>query len=256
MSDQNAKPQKKESIWSLLGVVVLALFIKAVFFTIFIIPSGSMIPTLKVGDVLFVNKMEYGVFNPFYELWFKEKVLFFIPNPFFKSGSPWIKTRYVWDFQKSPKRMDIVIFKAPLSPQPTANYTFSIDNNKYDYYFHIPGKAGMDYVKRCVGIPGDVIEIRNGKLLVNNDVVTYNYTWYLDCNEQNCSNYKKYGVRCNSYSSYWWGPIKVPIGHYFMLGDNRPHSSDGRDWGFVPESHLVGRATWVALPPWNWTILK
>ena len=237
MSINNAKPiQKKESIWSLLGVVVLALFIKAVFFTIFIIPSGSMIPTLNIGDVLLVNKMEYGVFNPFYELYFKEKVFFVVPNPFYKSEASFIKTRYVWDFHKHPKRMDIVIFKSPLSPQPSENYSCVVEGRRYDYQFTTPGKAGMDYVKRCIGLPGDVVEVRNGRVLINNNYVTYNYTW----NNDYC----------------YFGPVIVPPGHYFMMGDNRPYSSDGRYWGFTPEANLVGRATWVALPPWHWTILK
>lgn len=233
------KPPKKESIWSLLGVVIIALFIKAVFFTIFIIPSGSMIPTLKVGDCLIVNKMRYGVFNPFYELWFKEKVLFVIPNMFYRSEAPFIKTKYVVDFHKQPKRFQIIVFKAPLDPSPSENYKYTDKSGRtFSFQFTTPGKAGMDYVKRCVGLPGDIVELRNGKLMVNGEYAKEmdSITWV------------------NDYMYY--GPIKVPEGHYFMLGDNRPFSSDGRYWGFVPERNIVGQATWVTLPPWHWKILK
>jgi signal peptidase I len=231
------KPKSKDSIWSFIVVIIAALFIKAVFFTIFIIPSGSMIPTLKVGDCLIINKMQYGVFNPFYELWFKKNILFVIPNPWYRSKSKIINTRYLLDFHKSPKRFQIIIFKSPLDPSPSAAYNYTDKHGrKYEFQFTTPSKSGMDYVKRCIGLPGDTVELRNGDLLVNGDYVTENFTWV------------------NDYMYY--GPIKVPTGHYFMMGDNRPYSSDSRYWGFVPEANLVGRATWVAFPPWHWKILK
>lgn len=231
------KPQKKDSIWSFIGIIILALFIKATFFTIFIIPSGSMIPTLKIGDTLIVNKMRYGLVNPFYELWFKEKLLFVIPNPWYKSESKFIKTKFLVDFHKKPKRFDIIIFKAPLEPRPSANYYYKAkDGREFEMHYITPDKAGMDYVKRCIGLPGDIVELRDGDLYINDKFVTQNFTMN------------------NDYVYY--GPLKVPEGHYFAMGDNRPNSSDCRYWGFVPERNLVGKATWVTLPPWHWKIFN
>lgn len=230
------KTPKKDSIWSFIGIIILALFIKATFFTIFIIPSGSMIPTLKIGDTLIVNKMRFGLVNPFNELWFKEKLMFVLPNPWFKSNSPYIKTKYLIDFRKKPKRFDIIIFKAPVEVSPQPDYYYKAkDGREFNMHFIPPDKAGMDYVKRCIGLPGDVVELRNGELFINGNFVTQNFTLN------------------NDYIYY--GPLKVPSGNYFMLGDNRPNSSDSRYWGFVPEKNLVGKATWVALPPWHWKII-
>ncbi|MDR1453314.1 MAG: signal peptidase I [Candidatus Margulisbacteria bacterium] len=232
------KPRKKESIWSILGVIIFALLLKATVLTIFIIPSGSMIPTLNIGDVLIVNRLYFGLSNPLREAWYADKLLFVLPNPWFQSQSPLVKTRFLLNFGVKPKRLDIVIFKVPLAPQPAREYVYEIDGKTMRAYFIQPGRAGMDYVKRCIGLPGDVVELRNGRVLVNGEYLPGQdkFTWHND----------------NSY----YGPLKVPAGHYFVLGDNRPHSSDSRYWGFVPEDHLVGVARWIALPPWRWRILK
>lgn len=239
---QADKPKKKETVWSILGVIIFALFLKATVLTIFIIPSGSMIPTLNIGDVLIVNRLHYGISNPFRELWYTPNLQLIvptpIPNPWYQSQSPLIKTRYLIAWGNKPKRWDIVIFKVPLKPEPQAEYIYQIDGKTYGAYFQMPGRAGMDYVKRLVGLPGDIIEVRNGRILINGE--------YAPEQEQFAWN--------NDYSYY--GPLKVPEGHYFMMGDNRPNSSDSRYWGFVPEDHVVGVGSWIALPPWRWRILK
>ncbi|MDR1997106.1 MAG: signal peptidase I [Candidatus Margulisbacteria bacterium] len=236
--DTPPKPQKKETVWSILGVIIFALFLKATVLTIFIIPSGSMIPTLKVGDVLIVNRLYYGISNPLREAWYSAKLLFVLPNPWFQTERKIVKQRFWWDFGVRPRRLDIVIFKVPLKPQPEQEYVYQIDGRDYAAYFALPGRAGMDYVKRCIGLPGDVVELRNGRVLINGEYLSGqdDFSWV------------------NDFSYY--GPLKVPEGHYFVLGDNRPNSSDSRFWGFVPEDHLVGVARFVALPPWRWKILK
>lgn len=243
---QPNKQQKKDSIWSFVGIIVLALFIKAVFLTIFIIPSGSMIPTLKVGDTIVANKMRYGIFNPFYELWFKKKIFFVITNPWYRSEAKWITTKYLIDFQKTPQRFEIIIFKAPLEPRPSAKYKYIaadgrefINNYTQGYTadtFLPSGRGGVDYVKRCIGLPGDIIEIRNGELLLNGVYVQWPFSIIDD-----------FG---------YFGPIKVPAGHYFMMGDNRPGSSDSRYWGFVPSRNIVTKVTHVTFPPWHWKVFK
>jgi signal peptidase I len=229
--------KKKESLWSYIVVIAVALLIKAMILTIFIIPSGSMIPTLKIGDCLIINKMRYGIFNPLYGLWFSEKIVFVFPNPWYKSESPIITTRFLIDFHRHPNHNDIIVFKSPLEPSPTSNYTYTDEAGRtFSVGFIPPSKAGMDYVKRCIGVPGDVVEIRNGNVLVNGKYIPTDFTWV------------------NDYVYY--GPLKVPANHYFMMGDNRPYSSDSRYWGFVPEANIVGKATWVAFPPWHWKILN
>jgi len=232
---QEAK--KKESAWSLIVIVILALYIKSTFFTIFFIPSGSMIPTLKVGDQLIINKLHFGIFNPFHELYFSKRLFFLFKNPWQLSESPMIKTVFIKDFKKEPKRFEILIFKAPVKPRPARVYRY-IDEygRKYAYGFSTPGKAGMDYVKRCIGLPGDIVELRNGELLINGQ-------------------YRRQDFKLIKDHTYF-GPIKVPEDHFFVLGDNRAHSSDSRYWGFVPRRNLIGRASFIALPPWHWGRLK
>lgn len=234
--------KKKETVWSILSVVIFALFLKSTVLTIFIIPSGSMIPTLKIGDVLIVNRLRFGISNPLRELWHAKTMQLIIdthiPNPWFQSESPLIKTRYLVQWGNQPKRWDIVIFKVPITPQPRQEYTYELDGKIRGAYFVQPGRAGMDYVKRLIGLPGDTVEIRNGRILINGEYPEEQnkFTWI------------------NDFSYY--GPLKVPEGHYFVMGDNRPNSADSRFWGFVPKDHLVGIGTWIALPPWHWKILK
>jgi len=99
---------------------------------------------------------------------------------------------------KSPERGDIVVFRSPM-------------------------KDGKDYVKRCVGLPGDVLEVRRGDIYINNQLLVFP------------------GVQVrNDYSFY--GPTTVPQGHFFMMGDNRGDSFDSRFWGFVPKKDILGKA--------------
>ena len=102
----------------------------------------------------------------------------------------------------SPQRTELVVFKAP--PELKAQ-------NLHD-----------DLIKRVVGIPGDVIQIRNGQTLINGKVVSEPYL-----KEQPIYNY---------------GPVTVPQHQYFVLGDNRNHSYDSHLWGFVPKQNIIGHA--------------
>jgi len=102
------------------------------------------------------------------------------------------------------RRGDIVIFKSPEDPR-------------------------MDMVKRCIGLPGDVIEMASKDLFINGQSVEdSSYTQHVDLAIRN--------ARDN------YGPQTVPEGHYFCMGDNRDRSRDSRTWGFVPRNHVKGRA--------------
>ena len=102
----------------------------------------------------------------------------------------------------SPQRKDLVVFKAP--PELEAQTLHD------------------DLIKRVVGIPGDVIQIRNGQTLINSKVVSEPYL--------------------KEKPTYNYGPVTVPQHQYFVLGDNRNHSYDSHLWGFVPEQNIIGHA--------------
>ncbi len=190
----------KEYIEALAIALILAFFIRAFVVQAFKIPSGSMLPTLQIGDHLLVNKFIYGIKIPFID-----KVI--IPI-------------------STPKHGDVVVFKFPL------------DESK-------------DFIKRVIGVPGDVIEIknkvvyRNGKRLKEPYVqhvspVIIKETYPMDLWPPKTFDPR---VRDNL------GPIKVPPHKYFVMGDNRDESYDSRFWGFVDENKILGKA-WIIY--WSW----
>ena len=189
--------------------VGIALVVRTFVIEPFKIPSGSMIPTLLVGDYLFVNKFSYGHRLPFSQ------------------------TRVFMD--EGPKRGDIAVFEYPRDPR-------------------------KDYIKRIVGLPGDLVVYRNKRLFINGEPVAYQpngvFTYYNERDQLVESAQftemlddapHQILVRTFTYSA----PVEevVPPGHYFAMGDNRDNSNDSRFWGFVPAHRLVGKA--VALF-WSW----
>lgn len=187
------KPKKsvaREYIEAIVIAIVLALFIRSFIVQAFKIPSGSMLPTLQIGDHLLVNKFLYGVKIPM-----TGKILI-----------PW----------KSPKRDDVVVFR-------------------------FPKDRSIDYIKRVVGVAGDTIEIKNKKLFVNGDSISKPHAHYTEKNILKASA----GPRDNM------GPVKVPVGTIFVMGDNRDNSYDSRFWGFVPLNDVLGKAFILY---WSWDL--
>ncbi len=174
-----------EKVWdwtkSILVALVLALFIRTFFVQAYKIPSGSMIPTLLIGDHILVNKLVYGVRNPF--------------------------TRTLWIKGRTPRRQEVVVFIYP-------------KNRK------------VDFIKRVIGVPGDVIEIRNKRVYVNGKPLVEPYVRHTDPRILPA----ELSPRDN------FGPVKVPPGHIFVMGDNRDESYDSRFWGFVPIRDVKGKA--------------
>lgn len=139
--------------------------------------------------------------------------------------------RIDWPWSHSPRRFDIVAFQAPKDP-------------------------GIDYVKRLIGLPGDTVAVHQGVLYINGKYIKESYANHtppdsdiarlmaLRLREQ-----KSYLAQPRPYDPSWleWGPIIVPPGHYFMLGDNRPQSEDSRFWGFVPQNNVVGSPSLIYL---------
>ncbi|ULR46641.1 signal peptidase I [Rhizobium sp. K102] len=202
-----------ENIKVIIQALILAMLIRTVLFQPFTIPSGSMMPTLLVGDYIFVNKFAYG---------YSKYSLPFSPDIF--SGRL---------FGSDPKRGDIVVFRFPPNPD-------------------------IDYIKRCIGLPGDRIQVTDGVLYVNGKPVpkvadgSFTSDYKLDPGEdvpvfrETLDNGKTFDTLDQSPVSRGDNTREfiVPEGHYFMMGDNRDNSLDSRfDVGFVPAENLVGRAS-------------
>lgn len=176
-----SKNKAVEWIKSIIIALIIALFIRTFFVQAYKIPSGSMIPTLLIGDYLLVNKITFGIRNP-------------------------IKDDFIYQWSM-PKRQEIVVFTYPMDKK-------------------------LDFIKRVIGLPGDTIEIINKKVFVNGKPLKEPYVQFTDKETYP----KEISPRDN------FGPIKVPPGQLFVLGDNRDQSYDSRFWGFVPISSLKGKA--------------
>ncbi|MDE2400889.1 MAG: signal peptidase I [Burkholderiales bacterium] len=203
----------------LFPVIVVVFLMRSFLFEPFKIPSGSMVPTLMVGDLILVNKFHYGIRLPV----INKKII----------------------ANNEPKRGDVMVFRYPVNPS-------------LDYIKRVVGLPGDEiaYLNKHLTINGQPIEqtplaefydedsLRyslqfsenltgvNHRILVDKDRPPYvppqgieDYPF-----KENCR-YSGEGVVC-----------KVPPKHYFMMGDNRDNSQDSRFWGFVPDENIVGKA--------------
>ena len=227
---EEANKRSDDGVWETIKVIIqallIALVIRMLFYQPFNIPSGSMIPTLRIGDYLFVNKLSYG-YGPYS---FNMSL-----EPFgihlFKVGPTPIEGRFF--FAAEPKRGDVVVFKLP-----TDNET--------------------DYIKRVIGLPGDRIKVTHGEVTINGKPVKREriadfvdedsaYSFPIPRFRETLPNGVSYDTldRGPNSPADNTGPFIVPEGHYFMMGDNRDNSKDSRDSsvGYVPYANLVGRAS-------------
>ena len=156
----------------------------------FRIDGSSMHPTLIDEQHVIVSKAAYFRINP-------SALLLFMPFADKPDESlPFVESR-------PPEFGEMIAFTYPLDPT-------------------------RDLVKRVVGLPGDVIEIRQGKVILNGEPLDESYLTHSD--------------------SRTFAPLQVPPGSYYVLGDNRRASTDSRAWGFVPEERIIGRA-WLSYWP-------
>jgi len=189
-----------------------------------VVPSGSMEPTILVGDRVLVNKLAYDFKVPF---------------------TTWHIAQW-----SNPQRGDVVVFYSP--------------------------NDGTRLVKRVIGLPGDTVELRNDQLVINGSPVDYT-TLEPKIPEQLAGTDRTRGVFATEQlpthahavmaingipAKRTFGPVPVPEGHYFMMGDNRDNSFDSRYFGTVDRGQIVGRVSSVVvsldrnnywLPRWSRT---
>ena len=204
----------------LFPVILVVFVLRSFLFEPFKIPSGSMIPTLLIGDLILVNKFTYGIRLP-------------VVNTKITEGN-------------APQRGDVMVFRYP--PQPSVDYikrVVGVPGDEVAYLnkrLTINGKevpttaqpdffdeSTMRYFKQFEEVLGE----KPHRVLNNPDAPAFvqgaaNFPYRDNCR------YSVEGVVC-----------KVPQGHYFMMGDNRDNSLDSRYWGFVPDQNIVGKAFFV-----------
>ena len=206
-------------------VIAFVLILRSFLYEPFQIPSGSMMPTRRDGEWILVNKFNYGLKDPVAR------------NKFVDIGLP--------------ERGDVVVFKYPQDPR-------------------------IDYIKRVIGLPGDRVIYKNKSLYIKpacqeSDVKCPEFTQVINSftnkyqgpdAEEGMNQFeavmldKTHNILNDQYTmprtSHYFpqagtarDEFLVPAGHYFVMGDNRDNSLDGRFWGFVPEENLVGEAVAV-----------
>ena len=204
----------------LFPVILVVFLLRSLLFEPFKIPSGSMIPTLLVGDLILVNKYHYGVRLPVVN----KKII----------------------ANNDPQRGDVMVFRYP-------------KDTSIDYIKRVIGVPGdeVSYRNQQLYLNGQPVPVEPLPEFFNEEtlrvekqykeklgnvehriLVDRSHQLYLPVNEtfpyrDNCR-YSAEGVTC-----------KVPAGHYFMMGDNRDNSMDSRFWGFVPDENIVGKAFFV-----------
>jgi len=208
--DRNAWTVMVEYAKSFFPVLLAVLMLRSFLVEPFKIPTGSMIPTLLVGDFILVNKFAYGIRLP-------------------------VSNTKIIDISK-PKRGEVIVFRYPRDPR-------------------------VNYIKRVIGLPGDVLEYRNKKLYINGKEQSQElqldfhptgvgrdvYSGKVDVFQEHLGDVthimqvypNSHHPAMDSFS------VQVPQGKYFAMGDNRDDSSDSRVWGFVPEENLVGKAFFI-----------
>jgi len=223
---ETAKTRVMQQPWwldwtaGLFPVIVAVFVLRSFLFEPFKIPSGSMIPTLLIGDMILVNKFAYGVRLPVLNV----KVI--------EVGNP--------------KRGDVMVFRYP--PKPSLDYikrVVALPGDEVAYLNKKLSVNGKSVPVKPVAEFFDTNETRYYKqyeekldgvthrLLNDNDRPAFIAGVEDFPNRQNCR-YSVEGVVC-----------KVPAGHYFLMGDNRDNSLDSRYWGFVPERNIVGKAFFI-----------
>lgn len=201
-----------ENVKGLLTAVLIFLFVRTFFFEAYRIPSGSMIPSMLIGDWLFVNKLRFGPHIPF--------------------------TNINLPGYAEPARYDIAVFVSP--PQidqpwdPTPTLVKRIVGMPGDTLYMRDARLYVNGIEQRQGygaesVPGDP------------DEVSPLFDWQKPIGLKA----SRFGAAPDQPTHDNWGPFVVPSAHYFMMGDNRYDSKDSRYWSFVPRENIRGRPLFV-----------
>ncbi len=221
-----ALSQVWEQVSTLALAIAIALVIRIFLVEPFRIPSESMLPTLLIGDHLFVNKLAYGPRIPFTDMR--------LPG---------------W---REPERGDVVVFSVARSEDRGIMRIHPADER--------PDLPRDDFVKRVVGLPGDRIEIRRERVYVNDEPVDVVATdgVFVDESGNGLAIQREQLGECDhavlddpKLAGARKSPFVVPEGRYFMMGDNRDHSNDSRMWGTVRKEEMQGPAFILY---WSWDV--
>jgi signal peptidase I len=219
-SEREKRKEKGSDLPSLIGAIGVALLIRTFMFQSFYVPSDSMLPTMLVGDHVFVNKLAYG------------------------PGVPWTDIQIPG--YREPERGEVVVFNLGRGPRGI----YPADQRP-----ELPTEA---FVKRLVGLPGDQVEVRGGRVYLNGEPLPTKPAGesFADSNGRNLRVYIETLGECRH--RILDDPLQAGIdmprrtvkpGRYLFLGDNRDNSYDGRKFGTVRLEELEGPAGFLY---WSW----
>jgi len=216
--EEDDEPYLVELSRSFFPVLAIVLVLRSFLAEPFQIPSGSMLPTLEVGDFILVNKFAYGI------------------------RLPVARTEIVEVGR--PQRGDVMVFKHFKAAPGTG-----VDSCRYNPNNLPAGQSPVEgdwvnYIKRVVGVPGDRVSYRDKTLYINGEEMPLDFI--AQRSRQELYMEALGDVRHRIFRPLGGGGGEgewvVPEGHYFVMGDNRGNSCDSRFWGFVPDRQIVGRA--------------
>ncbi|NIR53177.1 signal peptidase I [candidate division KSB1 bacterium] len=226
--EASGKGRKKKNSFREYSEAILVALLAALFLRAFVV-QAFRIPTGSMKDTLLVG--DFLLVNKFiYGVRTPDRI------PVVDAEIPFMRLPAF----KQPKRGDVVVFKYPENPK-------------------------LDYIKRCIAVGGDTIEMRNGEVFVNGkpegqkidlgrkyDAQEGRYVRHTKIITPHNKTYviRHYANHHLNNSTHDYGPRVVPKGHYFMMGDNRDNSQDSRTWGFLPEENVVGEALIIYFS-WN-----